>query len=71
MAEETLTLAGKRWTLEPTGLQYVAYTLTSGRKVCQGIRQPQTPDIMVVLDTNMRHISAFRESTRRALTRLA
>jgi len=64
---KTITVAGRDWAVEATGLKYIAYTLKSGKQVCKGVRLARDMDIILVLQQNNREIGAFRESTRREL----
>jgi hypothetical protein len=71
LAETTLTVtvAGREWLAEPPGFRWKTYTMMSGVKTYKGVRLPTEPDIIVVLDHSNRYIGAFRESTRREVTR--
>lgn len=65
----TITVNNREWTVEATGLERVAYTLTSGRKVVKGIRNQVQPDTIIVMD-GARVIGRFNENTWRELAAL-
>ena len=64
-----ITVAGRDWTIEPTGYRTIPYTLTCGTQVRRGKRAPHDPDMIIVEDLGARYVGAFRESTRREVVR--
>jgi hypothetical protein len=63
---ETITINGREYTIEATGLKFIAYKLTSGKLVLDGVRKPNQPDVIIVRD-NTRTYGQFSESSRRVL----
>ena len=64
----TITLAGRVWRLTPTGLPRLAYMLTSGRTCCRGIRDADSPSLILVVDSQDEAIGAFDEETYKEVT---
>jgi hypothetical protein len=62
----TLTVGGRKWQVEATGLQRIAYTLTSGKKVAKGVRSQVIPGVVIVMD-DKRTLGFFNETTGREL----
>lgn len=66
----TVTMKNITYTVEPTGLKNVAYTLTVGKKICKGIRNFPNPDLIICIDKGNREIGMFLESTMKEVVRL-
>jgi hypothetical protein len=63
MAERTVMVRGREFTITATGGKHICYTLTSGRMVRKGLRNVPNPDLIIVVDNAGNRCGAFLDST--------
>lgn len=66
-----ITINNREYNVEATGLKNVAYTLTSGKKVCKGVRNQNKPNVIIVMNEKCNQtVGYFNETTGKEMTAL-
>lgn len=58
----SITIKGREYMVEATGLTNIAYKLHSGKLTLTGIRNRVNTDLIIVADSRSRTVGAFLES---------